>query len=164
MEIEAKELIVKGKLTLNQKEIEMLEIIQEQDRFIKQRDSIISKLKMKEWFQDTSNLNLETPAILSSSIPVRDKLNIKCNWTGFENRCTWKSSELRRILAPIIPDNISISKWKPGNDTGIIIGTWAENKTEYKLVVPYQLQTILIILQNLLPDILDVIENNLNKE
>lgn len=75
-------------------------------------------------------------------------------------------SEFRKTFAPIFPDGLYIQKWKPYSlNKNEIIGTWAEDGSQYIISCPYQIRHTLIYLQNILPELADLIENNIsNKE
>lgn len=83
------------------------------------------------------------PTILDR-IPIRDK-----------NKKTHK--ELYNTLAPIVPHEPFIAKWKAHpTKSNVIIGTWAEDQNEYEVTCPYQLRESIILMQNELTRFLGV--------
>lgn len=72
-------------------------------------------------------------------------------------------SDLHKYLSPIVPDFPTISEWRPHpfkSDT--IIGTWAEDGSEYEINCPHQLRDIITVLQNLLPSLIVIVEDYIN--
>lgn len=66
---------------------------------------------------------------------------------------------IRKYFAPINPLGYTdISEWKPDpKDESKIIGTWAEDGSEYGIICPHQLRNQIMAMQNLLPHFLELV-------